>query len=198
MNTRYEMHSEEWYQWEAISKMVKQSEEEREKRENSLRATEKEKERVRQAQINNDRMDYEMYLERKREKERLANEVKVAEQVESRKSEIHVHPIKDLLIGGGRDEEVKIEKNKGRRVCNTMYLLQPHVRRLDRTRYALVKFLFRQGGLFLNDYLRFDKKSVVVGCERTGHIECSCTMMVEGLGQFKGYACDIEVAKKKY
>jgi len=193
MTTRYEMYSEEWYQWEAISKMVKKNEDATNKREDSLRAAEKEKQRVRQAQINNDRMDYEMYLERKREKERLANEVKVVEQ-ESCKSEIHVPPMEGLLIGGGKDEEEQVE-NKSSRV-NCSYVLQPYVRRLDRGRYMLVKFLFRQNGRYVNEYIRFDRTCIAVGCERIGHTQCSCTMMVEGLGHFKGYTCDIEVAKE--
>jgi hypothetical protein len=197
MNTRYEMYSEEWYQWEAISKMVKQSEDEKLKREDRLQAAEREKERVRQAVINNDRMDYEMYLERKREKERLVSEARVVVAEAVCKSEVHVHPIKDLLIGGGKDEEDGLGEQKILGELRTkrgpMYLLQPHIRHLDHIYYALVKFLFRRRGMFLKHYFQFDKSCVIEKCGQTGHVDCSCTMMVEGLGQFKGYAYDIEI-----
>lgn len=47
--------------------------------------------------------------------------------------------------------------------------------------------------MFLRNYFQFDKSCVIEKCGQTGHVDCSCTMMVEGLGQFKGYACDIEI-----
>jgi len=75
----------------------KKSEEERLKREEQVKFVEKEKERVRQAVINNDRMDYEMYLARKKEKERLAElslSQTVVAKVEDVKAELHITPIK--------------------------------------------------------------------------------------------------------